>query len=311
MGRYTIQSGQNIYDVALHIYGSIEGIVDLLMSNSKLSMCDVLKSGDELLFTDDYLINPDVVAYMRTKNLQPANGERHVYYKKTTHPIILSFKMPNAEKFAEIGISGQGIIEIDWGDNSDIQTIDLSNSIKPIFHSFDNLTGEERKIRIYGSARLRELDFTRTEKISSVLGFMPIYLEKLLISESKISLDFIILFEEIHNIKLDSISVISLLPLLECKKLKMLDLSGLQTIRPVLDEYLIALVNQYYERRNCTITLTMQPSGEYMEPQRGEDKKYIITTGMEAIWVLTHEPAWNEAGAWKFVINDKIFTTGT
>jgi hypothetical protein len=29
MGKYRVIAGQNLYDIALHIYGSIEGIVDL------------------------------------------------------------------------------------------------------------------------------------------------------------------------------------------------------------------------------------------------------------------------------------------
>lgn len=29
---------------------------------------------------------------------------------------------------------------------------------------------------------------------------------------------------------------------------------------------------------------------------------------MEAIWMLTHEPVWNEGGAWTFIINQTIYT---
>ena len=36
MGNYRVITGQNIYDVALHLYGSIEGIVDLLVNNPDL-----------------------------------------------------------------------------------------------------------------------------------------------------------------------------------------------------------------------------------------------------------------------------------
>ena len=31
MGKYIVTNGQNIYDISLHLYGSIEGIVDLMM----------------------------------------------------------------------------------------------------------------------------------------------------------------------------------------------------------------------------------------------------------------------------------------
>ena len=77
MGRYKVSSGQNIYDVAIHLYGSIEGIVDLMMNNGDLSLDTVLASGQELVYTDDFVINADVVAYNETHGIVPANGERH------------------------------------------------------------------------------------------------------------------------------------------------------------------------------------------------------------------------------------------
>ena len=63
MGRYKVIAGQNIYDVALHLYGSIEGIVDLMMCNTDLSLDTTLKVGDELIYSDDFVINADVVDY--------------------------------------------------------------------------------------------------------------------------------------------------------------------------------------------------------------------------------------------------------
>ena len=50
MGKYTVTEGQNLYDVALHLTGSIEGIVDLLICNPALSLADTLRSGDELFY---------------------------------------------------------------------------------------------------------------------------------------------------------------------------------------------------------------------------------------------------------------------
>ena len=55
MGRYKVIAGQNIYDIALHIYGSIEGIVDLMMCNTDLSLDTTLKVGDELIYSDDFI----------------------------------------------------------------------------------------------------------------------------------------------------------------------------------------------------------------------------------------------------------------
>ena len=72
MGKYTVTEGQNLYDVALHLTGSIEGIVDLLICNPALSLADTLHSGDELFYTDDFVINADVVARYRREQIVPA-----------------------------------------------------------------------------------------------------------------------------------------------------------------------------------------------------------------------------------------------
>jgi len=81
-------------------------------------------------------------------------------------------------------------------------------------------------------------------------------------------------------------------------------------IKPtVLDEWLIAMVERYGNRRNCEVTLTAVPTGVYQEPARNADTgRYNITSGMEAIWVITHEESWNEGGKWKFMINDKEYS---
>lgn len=83
MGSYRVVSGQNIYDVALHLYGSIEGIVDLLMCNPALTLDTVLKVGEELMYTDDFVIDADVVAYNRQHGVIPANGERQYILKSS------------------------------------------------------------------------------------------------------------------------------------------------------------------------------------------------------------------------------------
>ena len=53
--------------------------------------------------------------------------------------------------------------------------------------------------------------------------------------------------------------------------------------------------------------MTVQPSGEYREPQKDSNNRYLLTSGMEAVWVLTHEEAWNEGGAWEFIINETTY----
>ena len=48
MAKYVVKPNQNLFDVALHLYGSIEGIFDLLISNPELNMASDLTYGQEL-----------------------------------------------------------------------------------------------------------------------------------------------------------------------------------------------------------------------------------------------------------------------
>jgi len=105
MGKYTVISGQNLYDVALHIHGSIEGITDLLVSNPTLSMATVLSQGQELIYSDDYVIDPEIVAWNRLHRVVPANGERNVYFKEPNFPRVLEARIPAAATFAEMSLS--------------------------------------------------------------------------------------------------------------------------------------------------------------------------------------------------------------
>ena len=103
--------------------------------------------------------------------------------------------------------------------------------------------------------------------------------------------------------------VSDLLPLVECRGLMELDLSEARIRPTVLDEYLMAIVERYGNRRNCRMTLPVSPTGTYREPDRDETTgRYRIISGMEAIWVILHEESWNEGGAWEFIIDNKTYT---
>lgn len=306
MGKYTITAGQNLYDAALHIYGSIEGITDLLVNNPSLSMASRLYTGQELTYTDDYQINADVVAYYRQREISPANGERSVYFKEPQYPRIAEFRLSAAATSTDVSFSGSGDMEIDWGDNTPLQHIVPDNETERITHFFDNTISGERVIRLYGDFRLRQADFTALNP-SAVFFLNPVYAEELTLRGCAAPLDFLPLFEGLYALDLSKVKAASLLPIVQCRELKRLDLSGMDVLRETLDELLIALVREHYGRRNCEIILTESPSGEYREPARDENLNYIVSTGMEAVWLLTHEPAWNEGGAWVIRIGEQCY----
>ena len=167
MGNYTITTGQNLYDIAMHIHGSIEGIVDLMINNPELSLDDKLKAGTQLIYTDEYIINGDIVAYNTSHSIIPASGEQHVYYKSSNHPQILEFVLDNKKTFAGFVYSGTGKIEIDWGDNTSMEVGILENVQKEISHSFDNNISDKRRIRIYSEdVHFQKLDISAMQAFS-------------------------------------------------------------------------------------------------------------------------------------------------
>lgn len=310
MGKYIVTYGQNLYDVSLHIYGSIEGIVDLMMNNTSLSLDETLRAGDELIYTDDYIINADIVSYNEKNQIIPSNGERNVYPKDFSYPKLMECYLDNKNISVELLVIGNGKVEVDWGDNSQVQAIDLSSQTSSIIHLFDNQIGTKRKIAIYGddTIQITKMDLSKLNP-SEIYFMRPLYIERFVINQNTISIGFIPLLKKgIFDIDFSSMTIDNLCPLLKCKGLMTLNLSDSNIKQSVIDEYLIKLVEEHYERRNCTVTLTAAPSGLYQEPIRDENSKYILTSGMEAVWVLTHEPSWNEGGYWKFIINNKVFT---
>lgn len=306
MGKYKVTHGQCLYDVALHIYGSIEGITDLLINNEALSLSTQLKAGDELTYSDNYILNAEVVTSFSSSGTIPSTGERGVYFKEFTLPKSVEIRC--SQKLASVSfvIAGSGTIEIDWGDNSAPQTIQLSDEEMAVNHIFDSSIGTDRKIRFYMDCTLKTLDISGMNPTALYI-LRPLYLERLTISKCTIQLVSLPMLRGLFRLTLADVTTANLLPLVELTELMELNLTKHTYTQPTIDSFLMALVANYGNRRNCSITMETEPSGEYREPQRDANERYVITSGMEAIWVITHEPAWNEAGAWQFIINNTTY----
>ena len=308
MGKYRVIAGQNLYDIALHIYGSIEGIVDLMMCNIDLSLDTTLKVGDELIYSDDFVINADVVAYNEMHGIVPSNGEHHVYPKVFTKPLAVAFSLPTQILSVQCSVSGVGTLEIDWGDNSDTEVITLTDKPQLLKHIFNNKVRKRRRIRWFTDAYFKQVDWSELQP-TSVVVLRPLPIEELTIKDATLTLDSLQMVTGIYSLNLSGLTSGNLKPLVECRELMTLNLTDARIKPTVLDEWLIAMVERYGNRRNCEVTLTVVPTGTYQEPARNTDTgRYNITSGMEAIWVITHEESWNEGGKWKFIINDKEYS---
>lgn len=308
MGRYSVIAGQNIFDVALHLYGSIEGIVDLMMNNPDLSLDTTLAVGQELVYTDDFVINADVVAYNAARGIVPANGEHHVYPKYPEEQLCVEFHLPATVLNVSCKASGTSSLEIDWGDNSEIEKIELRNAPLYLNHTFDNTIRGTRRIRWYSRAEFQALDWSGLQP-DSIFLFQPLRVEELTLQNASVSLEGFRLLDGTYSLRLSGITTADLTPLAGCRELMTLDMGEGHLKPDVEDAFLYEIVNRYGNRRNCTVTLPVAPSGIYREPDRDpESTRYLPVSGMECIWVILHEESWNEGGPWKFIIEDKIYT---
>lgn len=74
MKQYTVRSGQNLYDVALTLYGSIEGIFDLLVCNGEVSLNSSLKHGQVLNYNEEFIIEHSIPDWFKNHSVIVKNG---------------------------------------------------------------------------------------------------------------------------------------------------------------------------------------------------------------------------------------------
>lgn len=289
MATYKVTTNQNIFDVALLLYGSIEGLFDLLISNEWLDMETDLIPGMELEYHDYFVVNDGMKSAMNTKSLIPANRERHVYLKHPTEELAFLCDIDADEHSVSFMISGSGNMLIDWGDNTDLETVQLAVEQQIVEHYFDNVT-EKRRIKVYGDFQIITLD---TTKIGGALKLMrPITVDEYTSHANSYPLQGLFLFDGTISVDLRECHIDNLLPIGDMS-LQILDLRNVSFADiSVLDDYLQYIVDNYGNRRNCTVYLSTEPTEK----------------GIAAIETILGEDAWNEAGSWIFNIKDKIYT---
>lgn len=305
MQKYNVTKRQNLYDVAIAIHGSVEGIFDLLVNNPDLSFDTVLEAGDELNWDEDFVINSDIVNTLENElHITPANDERNVYYKECNETLRCIVRVGLDAAYLSLFFSGDGNMIVDWGDNSELEIIDLKPTIQKYEHYFDNQTNN-RVVKIYGDFNIKTWDLSM---MNGVLYLMqPLIVDEVMCKQNSLSFQSLFLFKGTYSVELNGVRIADL-DFIKDMSLSDLKLSQIKyESEGVLDRYLIYIAQHNNQRRSCKVVLDHRPFGLYQEPSKDRNGNYIINTGMEAIYVITHEDAWNESGAWEFDINGTVY----
>lgn len=289
MAIYKVKNGQNLFDIALHLYGTIEGMFDILITNPTISMTTELVAGMELEYHEDFVINKGIVEEFGKNNQIIANGERHVYYKPIDLPQRAIIITPNDLDLIEFTISGDGVMAVDWGDNSELEYITLTSIQTLISHYFDN-TVDDRRVKIYGNLNIQRLDLTRLD--GQLYLTQPMTVDEFYSHANDNGLQSLFLFEGTYVVNLEKMVVPDLSPIYDMS-LSELNLEGVKFSKPtVIEDYLLYILNNYGQRRACKVYLDDAPSDE----------------AMQAIQEIISEKEWNTPDKWEFHIGDTIYT---
>lgn len=291
MAIYTVKPNQNLFDVALHLYGSIEGLFDLLISNPDLNMTSELTYGQELVYHEEFVLNESIVSEFKNQNITPSSGSRKVYFKRPDEDLIFLIGVNADMAFTAFKAAGTGVMIIDWGDNSELEYVHLTVRIQSIEHYFDNET-EKRRIRIYGDTDT--LKFTQLDATGlggALLLCKPVVVDEYACTNQGYSLVGLSMFEGTYKLDLHSTTIDNLLPIGDMS-LQELDLTGVHFLHDnIVDDYLEYIVAHHADRRPCTVRLTTEPSAR----------------GYAAIDTILNEPEWNISDTWKFYINNQLY----
>lgn len=289
MAKYKVSSSQSIWDIAIALYGTIEGAFDLFVSNPKLTMTTDLVPGMELEYHEDFVVNEGIVESLKSASITPANSERHVYYKQTDKTLRMICSVSEKEEIAKFSVCGQGEMTVDWGDNCDLEDIQLTDTLQKAEHYF-NSTVDKRRIRIYGDFEIETLDVSSFS--GTIYPTRPVTVDEFRSHANSGLFTGLFLFKGTTKVDLRYSTIPTLEPIRDMS-LQELDLrdAKFDDVK-ALDDYLEYLVTDHGTRRGCTVYLTTEPSEK----------------GMAAIQTLITDEEWNSQHPWKFIIGDKIYT---
>ena len=305
---YTVTENQTLYDVAIDIHGTVDGISDILVNNTNISVDSELFGGMKLIYTSGQTIEQDVVEQLDAMGIIPVNPIRKIYPKNQPDGKILDiYANISGSTFSFVKSGNKFDILIDWGDNTDIERLSPSNNNG--YHQFsleDSYFGE-RKIRLYINKNEESpIDITIDENDgvdSDIMVYQSIKSNNFVSYSNIHNTSFLRLFDGLKTITLHK-NVDSIIPISLIESLTQINIYSKKIHPSDLDNFFISIIDNYGKRIPANININSKPSGTYKEPQKTESGEYIVQNGMEAVWLLTNEESWNsDYYKWKITID--------
>jgi len=218
MDKYIVARQQNIWDVALAVHGTIEGVFDLLVSNPWLSINTDLTKDIELNYHSDYILNSDMVAAIKEKGFTPANGYREVYFTENLEPLRFVIKVDKGVETINFSIRCLQDIKINWGDGNSLETYYFTNTNQlegsqnevnfdaisklKISHTYSDIStvknikiySGEQSEGFYDAFRIDVLDISELQGI--IYPLREFYINKLIAQNTKINLMGVNLYKQ-------------------------------------------------------------------------------------------------------------------
>lgn len=301
MSTYTVQTNQSVFDVAMAIHGTIDGLADILVNNKGLNLVDDIEAGEEIVFTSIITLNKPVVDFLDSKGIVVANNGLDVKFQQPLHPIIASLSINKSSSIFEF-TKTDGDIYIDWGDESDIEL--FTSSTKHVYHQFDISVAEKDErfnIRIFGdkSTSLGDVEVISTTVESCIL-YRSVSMTGYIDGSEIENPEFISLADGIKHISLANATSGDFGFLGRIETIRELYLETKNTTPESIDSLFKTIVNEYGGRLPASIKTKIAPNGKYQAPKDNLPPK----TGMEAVWVLINSEQWNtETHRWKIEID--------
>lgn len=71
---YLVREKQNLLDIAMQLYGDLDGVWKLLDDNPSIGLDSELATAQELVVDPAHSVNPQIQNYFKTRNLKVVTG---------------------------------------------------------------------------------------------------------------------------------------------------------------------------------------------------------------------------------------------